>query len=106
MSAKASPRDHAKMSPRDHERVQAEPDPSAGGGRHGSAAAIVPSVPFDGLLAFENVSASPSASVQESGTDTAVFARVRRETASHTGAREIVIDTVATLESATPSLAL
>ena len=62
-------------------------------------------MPFDGPSTIDSVSASPSGSVQASGTDTGSPTAVVRDTSSQLGARVIVIDTVAGSESTVPSLA-
>jgi hypothetical protein len=59
-----------------------------------------------GSPTFASVSASPSASVQDSVIATAVATRVRLATSWHTGAWVTVTVTVASADSAVPSLAL
>ena len=63
-------------------------------------------MPFDGALTIDRVRVSPSASVQASGTETAVAVRVRRATLSQLGGCVIVIVAVAGADSAVPSDAL
>ena len=62
-------------------------------------------MPFDGASPIDSVSASPSGSVQLSGTDTGAPAAVVRDTSSHAGARVTAMLTVAGADCAVPSLA-
>ena len=64
---------------------------------------IAPSEPFDGPSTIDSVSASPSGSVQLSGTETGAPTAVVRDTSSQLGGRVIVIETVAGADCAVPS---
>ena len=60
-------------------------------------------MPCDGPSAISSVSASPSGSVQVSGTDTLEPTRTVSATSSQAGGREIVTLTVAGADAAVPS---